>query len=362
MVLNVRVDGRVAVKINAPFVKNGNFFVTAKHVEVEETPTEIVLCVRMGAAHGNIRRGFRKFVSFLEKDVYIVYGGKRVIATITSVAIERDAIVVTAKKKEKISIVAARRKVTAYDLLKRYYDEALERLSEGFENFLKTAQEIEVIEWQDEFAVADKNPEVILQLEELEKKLKNKEIDEETYKEAVRKIASVPASITMGVAFIDEKKVSFRTTPPPLRVLLHEIGHVHYKVKDLIWSSTFGGAELLLQAHVAKICNTSDEKLKDLISFMKLCYDNPEEAHSWFVSKCALFIEENSVARHVGAVMAYFGTLITENAPIDPTDPEWLNVPVTTRLLVHAVAEILTGLCYREPGCTFLAKRLDWIY
>ncbi|MEM1692513.1 MAG: hypothetical protein QXK45_07565, partial [Thermofilaceae archaeon] len=111
-----------------------------------------------------------------------------------------------------------------------------------------------------------------------------------------------------------------------------------------------------------KICNTSDKKLKDLISFMKLCYDNPEEAHSWFVSKCALFIEENSVARHVGAVMAYFGTLVTENAPIDPTDPEWLNVPVTTRLLVHAVAEILTGLCYREPASVFLAKRLDWIY
>lgn len=362
MVLNVMMNRKMALKINAPFIKKSSSYVTAKHIEVEENPAEIVLHIRVGTAHGNIRRVFRKFASFLEKDVYIAYEGKHVTATITSVAVEHDTIIITAKKKKRISITAARRRPTAYDLLERYYEESLERLKEGFKSFLETAKEIEVIEWQDEFAVADKNPEVILQLEELEKKLKNKEIDEETYKEAVRKIASVPASITIGVAFIDEKKVSFRTTPPPLRVLLHEIGHIHYKVKDLIWSSTFGGAELLLQAHVAKICNTSDEKLKDLISFMKLCYDNPEEAHSWFVSKCALFIEENSIARHIGAIMAYFGTLIAENTPIDPTDSEWLNVPVTTRLLIHAVAEILTGLCYREPASVFLAKRLDWIY
>ena len=52
----------------------------------------------------------------------------------------------------------------------------------------------------------------------------------------------------MGVSFWDKRIVAFRNFPPEVpepTIFLHELGHVHFKVSDVPWNATYGGAEVL---------------------------------------------------------------------------------------------------------------------
>ncbi|MEM4668903.1 MAG: hypothetical protein QW650_00080 [Thermofilum sp.] len=249
----------------------------------------------------------------------------------------------------------------AIELLERYAD-LVERLREGFEGFLESAKRIEVVPWRDEFAVADKNPEVFFQIERLRKELEEGRIDWKVYKEMMEKLAVVPTCVTMGVAFIEEGKVSFRKVPPPADVLIHEVGHVHFRVGDLYWSSEYGGGELLVWAHLKRICDTDEEKVKSFMEFYELATHDAEKAHKIFLERLAPFIRAHGIAPHVAALLEFMGCLVDTNIPIDPSDPSWKDVPVKKEHVLNALGEIVSGVCVSDPSFLFLAKKMGWIF
>lgn len=253
--------------------------------------------------------------------------------------------------------------MNAFELLLQIADEnVLSRLENGFAGMLETARQTEVIEWDDEFAVADKNPEVYFQLEQLEKDFKEGRIDEETFKREFARIARVPTSVTLGIAFIPEKKVSFRTMPPSLSVFLHELGHVHFRAGDLLWSRSYGGAEILLHLHVAGSYESSEEKVRDALDILDMALHDPESAHAVLLERLKRFIQQNNIYPHIGAVLLFAGVLVDEeNAPFSPSDPAWEKIPITTRLMEYAITEILAGLTTGEPFCEYFARKMGWI-
>ncbi|MEN3039791.1 MAG: hypothetical protein ABDI07_11720, partial [Candidatus Kryptonium sp.] len=104
--------------------------------------------------------------------------------------------------------------MTLYEFIKRYergdYAELLNKFKFKFPSMFELTREIEVIPWQPDFAIADKNPEVINQLEFYEFLLKNNIITEEDYKKQTEKLGRQYSSRTEAVSFIQTKQVSFR--------------------------------------------------------------------------------------------------------------------------------------------------------
>jgi hypothetical protein len=117
-------------------------------------------------------------------------------------------------------------------------------ISKKFPDFTEFSKSVEVIPWQEEFAVADYNPEVIDYLEFLEKLLEMKAITQEEFERETAKLPSY-ASKTGGVAFIEDNVVSFRNPNPEEYVVVHEIGHCYFKENDRVWSASYGGGESL---------------------------------------------------------------------------------------------------------------------
>ena len=113
-----------------------------------------------------------------------------------------------------------------------------------FPDFVEFSKSVEVVPWEDEYAIADHNPEVIDFLEFLGKLLEMKAITQEEYE---REIAKLPAyaSKTGGVAFIEEGVVSFRDDHPAEHIVVHEIGHCYFREPDQVWSASYGGGESL---------------------------------------------------------------------------------------------------------------------
>ena len=163
------------------------------------------------------------------------------------------------------------------ELLQRYNSDVyFKRFTKTFPRMYEFAGEVEVIPWQDDYALADVNPEVIDELRFYEELLKNGLITEEEYQ---RRAKSVPyASKTVAVAFTEEKKVSFREKVPSLSVILHELGHVYFEEPDPVWSSVYGGGEALMWLILEGKVKGDEESVRRWHEILKLGYTNPEEA------------------------------------------------------------------------------------
>jgi len=117
-------------------------------------------------------------------------------------------------------------------------------IQKKFPDFVEFSKSVDVVPWADEYAIADKNPEVIDFLEFLEKLLEMRAISQEEYERETAKLPSY-ASKTGGVAFIEDNVVSFRDENPSEHVVVHEIGHCYFKENDRVWSASYGGGESL---------------------------------------------------------------------------------------------------------------------
>jgi hypothetical protein len=142
------------------------------------------------------------------------------------------------------------------------------------------SSQVEIIPWQEEFAVADKNPEVIEEIEYWDFLAESGAIPQE---EANRRIEEVLrkntySSRTEGIAFMEEGTVSFRSKVPKLHIILHELGHVFFKEPDPVWSDAYAGGETLMWLSIKGYAQTKgEESIQRWHEYMKMVRENPEK-------------------------------------------------------------------------------------
>jgi hypothetical protein len=216
-----------------------------------------------------------------------------------------------------------------------------------FPDFVEFSKTVEVIPWQEEFAVADHNPEVIEFLEFLEALLEMKAISQEEFERETSNLPSY-ASKTGGVAFIEDNVVSFRDPNPEEHVVVHEIGHCYFKENDRIWSSSYGGGESLFWLILRK-----DLPLNELAVF---------QWHSWLRRTLEGQVEEVAkeivrklsklnlpVFPHVYTYQLFAGTMgidawkIPGHLLFDLENKEWEKVKVSRAGLLSFFANLIVG-------------------
>jgi len=233
----------------------------------------------------------------------------------------------------------------AYDYLVRCPSFSL--IQRKFPDFVEFSRGIEVIPWQEEFAVADFNPEVIDYLEFLEKLWEMKAITQEEFE---RETSSLPsyASKTGGGAFIEDNVVSFRSPNPEEHVVMHEVGHCYFKENDKIWNASYGGGESLFWLILRK-----DLPLNELSIF---------QYHSWLRRTLEGQVEEVAkevlkklsklnlpVYPHIYTYQLYAGTMGIDASKIPPhllfdlESKEWEKVEVSRVGLLSFFANLLVG-------------------
>jgi hypothetical protein len=216
-----------------------------------------------------------------------------------------------------------------------------------FPDFVEFSNSVEVIPWQEEFEVADYNPEVIDHLEFLEKLLHMGAITQEEFQKELSNLPSY-ASKTGGVAFIEEGVVSFRDTNPPEHIIVHEIGHCYFKESDRIWNTSYGGGEALFW-----LILRTDLPLNELAIF---------QWHSWLRKTLEGQVEEVAkevlkklsklslpVFPHIYTYQLFAGTMGIDAGKIpghllfDLENNEWERVEVSKAGLLSFFANLLVG-------------------
>ncbi len=220
-------------------------------------------------------------------------------------------------------------------------------ISRKFQDFVEFSKSVEVIPWQEEFAIADHNPEVIDFLEFLNELLSMRAITQEEYEKEVAKLPAY-ASKTGGVAFIKERKVSFRDENPPQNVIIHEVGHCYFREPDQIWSASYGGGESLFWLIIR-----NDLALNELAIF---------QWHSWLRRTLEGRVEEVAeeivrrlsklnlpVFPHVYAYQLWAGTMgvDVETIPpelfIDLENERWKEIKISKAGLLSFFANLIVG-------------------
>jgi hypothetical protein len=233
----------------------------------------------------------------------------------------------------------------AYDFLVRCPSFSL--IQRKFPDFVEFSKSVEVVSWEDEYAIADYNPEVIDHLEFLEKLLHMEAITQEEFEKELSKLPSY-ASKTGGVAFIEENLVSFREENPPEHIVVHEIGHCYFRENDRVWNASYGGGESLFWLIIRK-----DLPLNELSIF---------QYHSWL--RRTLEGQVKEVARevlkklsklnlpvfpHIYTYQLYAGTMGIDASKIpghllfDLENKEWERVKVSREGLLSFFANLLVG-------------------
>jgi len=233
----------------------------------------------------------------------------------------------------------------AYEYLVRC--PSLSLIQRKFPDFVEFSKSVEVIPWQEEFAVADFNPEVIDFLDFLNRLLDMKAITQEEYEREVSKLPAY-ASKTGGVAFIEENVVSFREENPEEHIVVHEIGHCYFRENDRVWNASYGGGESLFWLILRK-----DLPLNELAVF---------QYHSWLKRTLEGQVEEVAkevlkklsklnlpVFPHIYTYQLYAGTLgidawkIPGHLLFDLENKEWERVKVSREGLLSFFANLIVG-------------------
>ncbi len=220
-------------------------------------------------------------------------------------------------------------------------------ISKKFPDFTEFSKAVEVVPWEEEYAIADHNPEVIDFLEFLEKLLQMRAISQEEYEREVSKLPAY-ASKTGGVAFIEKRIVSFRDSHPAEHIVVHEVGHVYFRENDMVWSSSYGGGEALFWLILRQ-----DLPLNELAIF---------QWHSWLRRTLEERVEEVAeeivrrlsklnlpVFPHVYAYQLWAGTMgvdvekIPQHLLIDLENEKWREVEISKAGLLSFFANLITG-------------------
>ncbi|WP_457569170.1 hypothetical protein [Desulfurobacterium sp.] len=255
----------------------------------------------------------------------------------------------------------------AIEIFKSYYPKLTESLESKLPDFLITADNVEVIPWQDDFAVADKNPEALDQIEFWNTLLDGGLITEEEWKKETDKIFKKYGycSKTMGVAFIDERKVSFRKAIPDKFVLVHEIGHIHFAEIDLFWSASYGGGEILFWLALEHNYEINDAQIRRFMSMMRKAYEgNHLEVAEEIVKACHPLWGEQIVPAFYPICLGtgWMPSGITyEIDPFDLTNPDWLKVEPKKEDVLNFFQNLTAGLQYSDTFWINYSKRLGFL-
>jgi len=220
-------------------------------------------------------------------------------------------------------------------------------IAKKFPDFVEFSKSVDVVPWADEYAIADKNPEVIDHLEFLEKLLEMKAITQDEFERETAKLPAY-ASKTGGVAFIEEGVVSFRDDHPAEHIVVHEVGHVYFRENDMVWSSSYGGGEALFWLILRQ-----DLPLNELAVF---------QYHSWLRRTLQGQVEEVAkeivrklsklnlpVFPHIYTYQLYAGTMgidagkIPPHLLIDLENREWAKVEMSRAGLLSFFSNLLVG-------------------
>lgn len=249
------------------------------------------------------------------------------------------------------------------------YFEKFKTLFPGFYTFLA---QIQVVPWQVEYQMADKNPHVITILEALEKLLDSGEISKEEFNRLLSEKfpSGIPASSkTLGISFISSRKVSFRQELPDLSVFLHECGHVYFEADDPVWSSTYGGAEVLMWLILTgKVKNVKDAEglLKKHIYYLQEAESNPEGVGNELVE----LLEKNFKSKvnfvgekphnHLASYMLFSGVLPEGygNYLTDGNGVDFSSWKYDEKLVRSFLINVIEGLRFNDPFCVSYFKAI----
>jgi hypothetical protein len=216
-----------------------------------------------------------------------------------------------------------------------------------FPDFVEFSKSVEVIPWQEEFAVADYNPEVIEFLEFLEALLEMKAITQEEFERETSNLPSY-ASKTGGVAFIEDNVVSFRDPNPEEHVVVHEIGHCYFKENDRIWSASYGGGESLFWLILRKDLPLNELSIFQYHSWLRKTLEGQtEEVAKEIVRRLSKL--NLPVFPHVYTYQLFAGTMgidawkIPPHLLFDLESREWEKVKVSRTGLLSFFANLIVG-------------------
>ncbi len=233
----------------------------------------------------------------------------------------------------------------AYDYLVRCPSFPL--ISKKFPDFTEFSKSVEVVPWEDEYAIADHNPEVIDFLEFLEKLLQMRAISQEEYEREVSKLPAY-ASKTGGVAFIEEGVVSFREENPPEHIIVHEVGHCYFKENDRVWNASYGGGESLFWLILRKDLPLNELAIFQYHSWLRRTLEGKAEEVAKEVLK-RLSKLNLPVFPHIYTYQLFAGTMGIDASKIPPhllfdlQNKEWEKVEVSRAGLMSFFANLIVG-------------------
>ena len=220
-------------------------------------------------------------------------------------------------------------------------------ISRKFPDFTEFSKTVEVIPWQEEFGIGDFNPEVVDFIEFLDRLLQMQAISREEYEREIGKLPSY-ASRTEGVAFIEEKVVSFRSPNPEEHVVVHEIGHCYFRENDRVWSASYGGGESLFWLILRKGLPLNELSIFQYHSWLRRTLEGQvEEVAKEIVRKLSKL--NLPVFPHIYTYQLWAGTLGIDAGKIpghllfDLENPEWEKVEVSREGLLSFFANLIVG-------------------
>jgi len=220
-------------------------------------------------------------------------------------------------------------------------------IAKKFPDFVEFSKSVEVIPWEEEFALTDFNPEVIDFLVFLDGLLEMKAITQEEYEKEVAKLPSY-ASKTGGVAFIEDNVVSFRDPNPPEHIIVHEIGHCYFKENDRVWSASYGGGESLFWLILRQDLPLNELSIFQWHSWIRRTLEGQvEEVAKELVSKLSKL--NLPIYPHIYTYQLWAGTMgvdagkIPPNLLFDLESKEWERVEVSKAGLLSFLANLIVG-------------------
>jgi len=170
----------------------------------------------------------------------------------------------------------------------------------------------------------------------------------------------------MGIAFIEEQQVSFREEVPSKEILVHEVGHVHFQEVDSVWSSTYGGGEILFWLGVQGKYNIPEEGIRRFHSLFKKAQagENAEVAEEIVNKVAPLFGEQ--IVPHFYTICLFTGWLPEgvgrlDLDPFDLKNPAWLEVEPKKNDVVSFFVNLTSGLQFFDSFWIEIAKKLQII-
>lgn len=249
------------------------------------------------------------------------------------------------------------------ELMQKYHYKEYDMLKEKFPDMYHFAKEVEVVEWKDEYAIADHNPEQIEAHDFLRMLHQNGLITDEEYRKEIEKFKGY-ASRTLAIAFIDEKKVSFREAVPKPSMVIHELGHIYFEVNDLIWNMTYAGGEILLWLALKDRYTITEGHIRRYHELIRQVYEDTEAVHKYITGRIAHRLK---VYPHLFPICLYMGYIPEYNFSEIPelfhdlNTPKWAQVQVTKHHIFSFFQNITEGLKWNDSYCCQFAKWLEII-